>query len=1027
MQISELSIKRPVLASVMSLFILLVGLVAYDRLSVREYPNIDEPTVSVTTAYEGASPEIIETEVTTVIEDSLSGIEGIKSITSQSRQEVSQISIKFNMDRDADDSAAEVRDRVGRIRGKLPLEIQEPIIAKVEADASPIIYMAFFSDRHSTTEITDYVDRHVTDQLEMISGVAEAQILAERRYAMRIWLDPSKMAARGLTPQDVENALRAQNLEVPGGRIESAAREFTILTDTALNTPEEFEEIVLGNSDGYLVRLRDIGRAEIGAESERTNLRFNGEQSVAIGIVKQSTANPLDISAELKILLPELRKSLPAGMNIEMAFDSSIFIERSINNVFSTIFEAVVLVLLIIFVFLRSFRSTLIPLVTIPVSLIGAFALMWAFGFTINTLTLLALVLAVGLVVDDAIVVLENIHRHIEDGLSPRQAALKGSREIGFAIIAMTFTLAAVYIPVSLMEGRTGKLFTEFALTLAGAVIVSGFVALTLTPMMCSKMLRHQARHNRLFRIMESFFDGLDSLYRRVLGASLRTRLIGVAIALAAAGGTWALLAGLPSELSPSEDRGVLFSIFIAPDGSSLEYTDHYIKQGEAIFAQVPEKRYIFSIAGRTVVSEGLSILNLKDWSERERSSQEIAASLGPQLFGIPGVLAFPIVPPSLGQPALNQPVQLVVKTTASYDELSTMVGNLLAEIRNNPNIVATRSDLKFNTPELRLAIDRDKAANLGVNIATIGRTIETMMGGRDVTRFKVDGKQYDVKVKIEETRRNAPGDLNQIYVRTGGGETVQLSNLVTIAEGVSPQSLNHFDRSRAAIISANLLPGYALGEALTYLEGTAAKILPDNARIDYTGQSREFKDSNSGLAVTFILALAFIYLMLSAQFESFVDPFIILLTVPLAMVGALLALELTGNSLNIYSQVGLITLIGLITKHGILIVEFANQLQDAGKTKLEAVIESATLRLRPVLMTTGAMVLGSLPLALAHGAGAESRQQIGWVLVGGLSLGTVLTLFVVPAAYVLIARKRKAAVGEDEPATIPVPESARA
>jgi multidrug efflux pump len=421
------------------------------------------------------------------------------------------------------------------------------------------------------------------------------------------------------------------------------------------------------------------------------------------------------------------------------------------------------------------------------------------------------------------------------------------------------------------------------------------------------------------------------------------------------------------------------------------------------------------------VVSEGLSILNLKDWSERERSSQEIAASLGPQLFGIPGVLAFPIVPPSLGQPALNQPVQLVVKTTASYDELSTMVGNLLAEIRNNPKIVATRSDLKFNTPELRLSIDRDKAANLGVHIATIGRTIETMMGGRDVTRFKVDGKQYDVKVKIEDTRRNAPGDLNQIYVRTGGGETVQLSNLVTIAEGVSPQSLNHFDRSRAAIISANLVPGYSLGEALTYLEGAAAKILPDNARIDYTGQSREFKDSNSGLVLTFILALAFIYLMLSAQFESFVDPFIILLTVPLAMVGALLALKLTGNSLNIYSQVG------LITKHGILIVEFANQLQDAGKTKIEAVIESATLRLRPVLMTTGAMVLGSLPLALAHGAGAESRQQIGWVLVGGLSLGTVLTLFVVPAAYVLIARKRKVSVAEDEPATIPVPESARA
>lgn len=1016
MKISETSVKRPVLATVMSLLIVLIGLVAYDRLTVREYPNIDEPTVSVVTVYQGASPEIIETEVTTIIEDSLSGIEGIKTITSESRQEQSQISIVFKMERNADDAAAEVRDRVGRVRADLPFDIEEPVIAKVEADASPILYMSFSSDKHSPEEITDYVDRYVTDQLEMIDGVAAAQILGGRKYSMRIWLDPVLLTARSVTPQDVEDAIRAQNIEVPGGRLENSAREFTVLSDTSLNSPEQFENIIVRKSGNTLVRLKDVGRAEIGPESVRESLRYNGGQAVAVGLVKQSVANPLDISAALQKMLPELRKSFPQGMKSTIVYDSSIFIERSIENVFSSIFEAVGLVLLIIFIFLRSVRSTLIPLVTIPVSLIGTFTLMWALGFSINTLTLLAMVLAVGLVVDDAIVVLENVHRHVENGLKPAKAAIKGMQEIGFAVILMTMTLAAVYVPVAMMEGRTGKLFTEFALTLAGAVIVSGFVALTLTPMMCAKMLRHQDKHMKIFTIMENIFIAFEQSYRRMLNWSLKTVLVGLTLAVLAGVGSWFLVGQLPSEMSPLEDRGVFMSFSIAPDGASLAYTDHYLKQAEALLQQIPERVGVFSVAGMGGnVTEGLSFVELKDWQERDRSSLQIAGELGPQLFGIPGVLGFPITPPSLGQPFMDQPVQFVVKTTDSYPELNTQISQLMGEVRKNPKILAARTDLKLNSPELRLQVDRDKAADLGVAVAAIGRTIETLMGGRDVTRFKMDGEQYDVIVKIEDELRVTPEDLNRVHVRSAGGTMIPLSNLVTIKEGVTAQSLNHFNRSRAAVISANLAPGYSQGEALDFLNEAAARILPETARIDYKGQSLEFMDSSAGLLTTFALALIMIYLMMAAQFESFVDPLIILFTVPLSMVGALLALYYTGNTLSIYSQVGLITLIGLITKHGILIVEFANQLQEQGKSKLEAVLDAATLRLRPILMTTGAMVLGSVPLALASGAGAESRSQIGWVIVGGLTLGTLLTLFVIPAAYLLLAKKRQPIVHEVE------------
>ncbi len=1016
MVISDLSIKRPVLATVLSLVIILVGLISYQRLSVREYPNIDEPVVTVETAYPGATAEIIESQITQPLEESLAGIDGVDLLTSISRSEKSQITVKFRLSRNPDEAANDVRDRVSRVRGRLPDEIEEPIITKVEADALPTIYLSFSSDRHAALEITDYADRYVKDRLQNINGVSGVSILGERRYAMRIWLDRARLAAFGVTPQDVEIALRQQNVEIPSGRIESSEREFTVLSETDLRTPEEFEKMIIRDSEGYLVRLRDIGRAELGARDERTVVRFMGKPAVTLGVVKQATANPLDISEGVRAALPAIESSLPEGMKVAVAYDRAVFIERSIENVYKTIGEAVILVILVIFIFLRSLRATLIPLVTIPVSLVGAFGLMYAFGFSINNITLLAMVLAIGLVVDDAIVMLENIHRHIENGLSPLQAAFKGSREIAFAIMAMTLTLAAVYAPVGFMEGRTGRLFTEFALTLAGAVMVSGFVALTLSPMMCSKLLRHQPSHSKIYNIIERAMETATSGYKKMLRLALRANMVVVAVALMVAGAAWFLFGTLKSELTPTEDRGFVLSVGIAPEGSTIDYTDRYARMIEEVYASIPEVDKYLIITGRPVVSQIVSFAPLKKWEDRTRKQQEIVKEMQPRLYnGIPGLMAFPLNPASLGQSSLAKPVQLVIQTSAPYEELQEMSEAVLEEARKWPGFQNLDTDLRLNKPQLSVKVDREKTVDVGADIATVGRTLETMLGGRQVTRFKRDGKQYDVVVQIEEAERVTPSDLSSIYVRGKGTEMVQLSNLVSVEETVAPKELNHFSQLRAAKITASLAPGFALSDGLAKIEEIAARVLPANAVIDYDGPSREFKESSASLYVTFLLALGFIYLVLAAQFESFVDPLIIMLSVPLSVTGALLALNLTGNTLNVYSQIGLVTLVGLITKHGILIVEFANQLQEEGRNKFDAVMESASLRLRPILMTTGAMVLGAVPLALADGAGAESRQAIGWVIVGGMSLGTVLTLFVVPTVYLLIARKRKAVVVEEE------------
>jgi multidrug efflux pump len=1011
MFLPELCIKRPVLATVMSLAIILIGVITFLRLPVREYPNIDAPIVSVRTVYPGASAEIMESQVTQPLEDSLAGIEGIRTIKSVSREEVSQITVEFLLERDVDAAANDVRDRVARVRGQMPDETKDPVVAKIEADAQAVMWLAFSSTRHSALEITDYADRIIVDRLQALPGVASVIIAGERRYAMRLWLDRDRMAAYGLTPQDVEDALKKQNIELPSGRIESRQREFTVLTESDLRVPEQFNDLILKETKGYPIRLRDIGYAEVGAADERNAVRVNGNPSVGLGIVKQSTANTLSVAQSVKALLPGLEASLPEGMKIMVAYDGSIFIEKSIEAVYHTMGEALVLVVAVIFLFLRNWRATLIPFVTIPVSLIGAFVFLYALGFTINTLTLLGLVLAIGLVVDDAIVVLENIHRHIEEGMPPFRAALQGSKEIAFAVVAMTLTLAAVFTPLAFMTGNTGRLFTEFAFTVAAAVIVSGFTALTLTPMMCSKLLHHEQKHNWLFNISERFFQAMNRGYRSALAWALDWRWFVVLLFFATGVGAVWLFLHLKSELSPLEDRGTLIGVIVAPEGATLAYTDSYARQLEQFYKAIPEVITYFSFVAPGLekpnpVNSALSFVRLKPWEQRQRKQQEIAKELAPKMFGgLPGVLAFPINPPSLGQSFRNPAVQFVIEAS-SYEELQKMVDQVLAKVRQYPGMANADTDLRLNKPQLSVVLKRDKIAAVGADVEEIGRTLETLLGGRQVTRFKREGQQYDVIVQLADRNREQPTDLTAIFVRGRNGQLVQLSNLVEVTETVAPKELNHFNRQRAAVISANITPGYTLGEALDFMDKTADEVLGANAQTALDGQSREFRESGATLYVTFVLALIFIYLVLSAQFESFVSPFVIMLTVPLAVTGALLALFLTGGTLNVYSQIGLVMLVGLITKNGILIVEFANQLRLTGLDRREAVLEAATLRLRPILMTTLATVLGAIPLALAVGAGAESRQQIGWVIVGGLLLGTALTLSVVPVAYTLLARK---------------------
>ncbi|MDH5204630.1 MAG: efflux RND transporter permease subunit, partial [Hylemonella sp.] len=968
--------------------------------------KIDEPVVTVTVRYAGASAEVVESQVAKPLEDSIAGIDAVDVITSLSRAEQTQISVRFRLEKDADAAAAEVRDRVARVRNKLPQAIDEPVIAKVEADASPVIWLAFSSDSHSPLEINELVNRIAKPRLQTVTGAADVRVYGERKYAMRVWLDADRLAAYRLTTQDVEDALRRSNLEVPAGRIESEQREFSVTSSTDLARPEQFGAIVIRTVNGYPVRVRDVARVEEGTASERSAVRLNGRPAIAAGVIRQATANPLELSRGVREMLPKLRQDLPPGINIDIANDNSVFIERSITGVFKTIVEAVVLVALVIFAFLRTLRASIIPIVTIPVSLIGTFALMALAGFSVNTLTLLALVLAIGLVVDDAIVVLENIYRHIEEGLDPFSAAIRGAREVGFAVVAMTLTLAAVYAPLAFTPGRTGRLFIEFALALAGAVIVSGFIALTLSPMMCSRLLRHNPRPGLFDRSMEKLLTALTDGYERLLRRVLRVRWLVLLVMAGVGVSIWLILPGMKRELAPLEDRGVILNVITAPDGATMAYTERYATVIEGMGMGYKEFDRVFLVSGNPTVSQANVFMRAIDWDERQRSTLELAREMMPRINALPGVTAFPITPPSLGQGFRERPLNFVILTSDSYENLNQIADAYMEEIGRNPGIVAPSIDLRLNKPELRIDVNREKAADLGVSVDAVARAIETMLGGRSVTRYKRESDQYDVIVQNEPSGRDTPADIERIFVRGRGDVMVPLASLVTVHESVSPRELNHFGQRRAVSITAGLAPNYSLGQALEFMDQVGARVLKPGYTTDLNGSSREFKSSQGSLTIVFVLALLFIFLVLAAQFESFVDPLVIMLSVPLSMIGALLALKLSDGSLNVYSQIGLITLVGLITKHGILIVEFANQMREQGMAMSEAVVKAASQRLRPILMTTGAMVLGAVPLALSTGAGAESRIQIGWVIVGGMTLGTLLTIFVVPTMYTLLARR---------------------
>ena len=1016
MVLSDVSIKRPVLATVISSVMVIFGFFAYQKMTVREYPDIDPPIVSVTTIYRGASARIIETRVTQVIEDAVAGIAGIKTIESSSRGESSSVSIEFHLSRDIESAANDVRDRVARVVGRLPEEAEIPRVAKTEADARPIIWVAMTSDRMDGLALTDYAARYLVDRLSIVPGVASVRIGGQRRYAMRVWFDKWALAARELTVHDVEDALRSQNVELPSGRIESLRREFAVRIESALKTPQEFRNIVVKEGDGYLVRLGEVAHVEIGPESDRSELRANGRSAVGLGVVRQSKANTLEVANGVRAVVELLRPTLPEGMRLDVSYDQSLFISQSIREVFVALSIAFALVVGVIFFFLRNLRATLIPVVAIPVSVIASITVLAALGYSINVLTLLALVLVIGLVVDDAIVVLENVHRHIEDGEPPLLAAQRGTRQIAFAVIATTLVLVAVFIPISFLEGNTGRLFREFGVAVAAAVIFSSVVALSLTPMMCSKLLRPAREEGFFYRVTEPLFVGMRQGYRWLLQRALGMPIVVIALAIAVSGVAYNMFEALPREFAPTEDRGIIFIPISAPEGSSLDYTRGYVLEIEKELLPLVDEGIVARVF--TILAPGFSrpgqvnsafvFLRLTDWKDREVKQQDVARRIFPTLLAIPGVRAFAVNPPSLGQRHYSAPVQMVLGGP-SYEALSEWRDRVLNRARENPRLLNVSSDYEETRPELKLEIDRNRAADLGVSIENIGRTLQTMLGSRFVTTFSMDGKEYNVVLQARRKDRETPGDLSNIYVRSATSDRlIPLANLVSYTEGAGARQLNRVDRLRAVTISASLAPDYTIGEALDYFEIVAREELPQQARISWKGVSREYKESSSALYLTFGLGLLIVFLVLAAQFESFIHPLIIILSVPLAVTGALGSMLLTGLTVNVYTQIGMIMLIGLIAKNGILIVEFANQLRDRGQDIYSAVRDASVIRLRPILMTTIATALGATPLALATGAGAEARRALGTVIIGGVSFATLLSLFVVPVLYLILARFTK-------------------
>ena len=1012
MMLSDLSVRRPVFAAVLSLLLIAFGLLSFDRLPLREYPDINPPIVSVETRYPGASAQVVETKITQLVEDAIAGIEGIRTISSASRDGRSQVTLEFEVERDIDAAANDVRDRVARTVDRLPEEADPPEIAKADANTQQIMWLSLSSDRLSQLELSDYARRFVQDRLAMVSGVASVRIGGEREYAMRVWLDRQALAARGLTVLDVEAALRRENVELPAGTVESFEREFTVRVERSYSTAGDFAALVLRQgSDGYLVRLGDVARVEVGPANDRSELRANGVPTIGLGVSAQAKANVLDTARSVKAELARVSSGLPEGMEIVAGYDASIYIEQAIFEVYKTLLVATGLVVLVIYLFLGSFRAMLVPALTVPVSLTAAFIVLWAMGFSVNLLTLLALVISIGLVVDDAIVVLENVYRRVEAGEPPLLAAYRGARQVGFAVIATTLVLVAVFVPIAFMEGNLGRLFSEFSLAIAGAVCFSSLVALTLVPMAASKLLRPARERAGPAALVDQAFSLFSRTYSHSLGGLIRRPLWVSGFLLAVVAGGWQLFTSLPQEYAPTEDRSSFFVIMNAPEGASFEYTQRYARDMENVLLPLLDKGEAYRVLISTPlfgsgasVNNSIAIVSLENWDQRERSTQEIVGGLFPSLMGMPGVRAFPIQPAALGQRGFSTPVQFVLGGD-TYEALAEWRDAFLAKASENPRLLNLDADYKEVKPQLLIQVDRNRAADLGVSVSEVGRTLETMLGSRRVTTYLDRGEEYDVILQAEDADRRTPGDIENLYVRAAkSGELVPLSSLVTVSEGADAATLNRFNRLRSITISANLAPGYTLGEALTFLRGIAKETLPTEARIDYKGQSRELQESSSSVLVTFSLALLVVFLVLAAQFESFIHPLVIMLTVPLAVVGALLGLELSGGSLNIYSQIGIVMMVGLAAKNGILIVEFANQLRDAGVSVEEAIKEAARLRLRPIVMTSISTAIGVLPLILGGGAGAESRMAIGVVVFAGVLFSTVLTLGVVPTFYRLLA-----------------------
>jgi multidrug efflux pump len=1008
------SVRRPVFAAVISLILIIVGLMSVTSMTVREYPAIERPTISVSTNYRGAASDIIERRVTQLLEDQLAGIAGITKISSVSYDELSAIDLEFSGDTDIDDAANDVRDQIGRMRNMLPDEADPPVISKQRESSETTMWITIFSETRSVMEVSDFVDRYIVDALSSVEGVARLRESGQRRPAMRIWVDTKQLAARGLTVGDIENALRRENVQIPSGRLESTAREFTLRTDTGFRSAEDFEQLVLGEGEGgYFIRLGEVADVELAPENVRSYAATNGVAGVSVGIIPHSQANLLSVNGAVAQRIKELQASLPPDIDLSINMDTSVFIRASLVEVGKALGLALLLVLIVIYAFIGTIRATVIPALTIPISIISAFVVMAALGFSINTLTLLGFVLAIGLVVDDAIVVLENIVRRIEAREPTLLAAVSGSHEIGFAVISTTLVLVAVILPVSFMPGNIGLIFSEFGISLAAAVIFSSLIALTLVPMLTSKLFADNRLHRgRLARAIDRFFQGLQAAYERAIRRTVKHPVIVISSALLVFGGSLSLLDRLPNEYMPREDRAFAMIMLTAPDGASLDYTLGYIHQAEGIVTNDIEKGDVLQVLGRSGswgagadVNTGMVMAPLEVWSKRERSASEIAQNWNRQLAQLPGVQAFAFAPGAWTLGQSSRPLALVLKGF-DYDELAEWRDTVVLEASKLPGLSNIQSDYRERKPKIDVRIDRDRAADLGVSLSNIGRTLETILGSRVVTTFIDQGEEYSVILQGVDERRQTPSDLESIYVRSeASGQLIPMSNLVQFTEAAGPVDLRRFDRQRAITISASLNPGYSLGDAIAALERIVEEHLPPSARVDYDEESRDFKNTGNAIYTTFVLALLIAYLVLSAQFESFRHPLIIMSTVPLAISGALFGLFIFGSSLNIFSQIGAVMLIGLAAKNGILIVEFANQLRDRGLEFREAIVQSSKVRLRPVLMTSMCTAFGAIPLLLASGAGELSRQSIGAVIFFGVTFSVLLTLFVVPTVYTLIAK----------------------